>query len=75
VNERESGNMLNEPIAIPRWQRPLADLLTNTVRTDPEKLVFATAGFEAGKKMEFIPWFRLTHERYNLYWQRSNPNG
>jgi uncharacterized protein len=73
INERESGNMLNEPIDVPRWNRPLAELLANTTRTDPQTLRFTTHGFEGGKSVELIPWFRLTHERYNLYWQGRNP--
>ena len=31
---------------------------------------FTPRGFEGGASVELIPWFRLTHERYNLYWQR-----
>jgi len=73
VNERESGNMLNEKIDIPRWNRPLAELPANTKRTSDDELRFITTGFEGGKSVELIPWFRLTHERYNLYWQGRNP--
>ena len=69
VNERESGNMLNEPVDVPRWSRWLAELLTHTSRTDPETLRFTTSGFDGGKEVELIPWFRMAHERYHLYWQ------
>jgi DUF1680 family protein len=69
VNERESGNMLNEPVDVPRWSRWLAELLTHTSRTDAETLRFTTRGFDGGKEVELIPWFRMAHERYNLYWQ------
>jgi len=69
VNERKSGEMLNEPVAIPGWPRPLADLPAHFTRTDPQRLTFLAAGFEGGA-VRFIPWFRVAHERYNLYWQR-----
>jgi DUF1680 family protein len=69
INERESGNMLDDKIDIPRWNRPLAELLANTKRTSDDDLRFTTTGFEGGKSIELIPWFRMTHERYNLYWQ------
>ena len=59
----------NEKIDIPRWTRPLGELLANTKRTSDDELRFTTTGFEGGKSVELIPWFRLTHERYNLYWQ------
>ena len=72
INERESGNMLDEKIDLPQWNRPLADLLANTKRTSDNELRFNTTGFDGGKSVELIPWFRMTHERYNLYWQ-GNP--
>ncbi len=71
VNERQSGEMLDEKIEIPRWTRPLEELLTNTRRVAGDQLRFQTTGFEGGKSVELIPWFRLTHERYNLYWRRE----
>jgi DUF1680 family protein len=72
VNERESGNMLRADVNIPRWTRPLDQLVANTKRTHPDRLEFRTSGFEGGTSVELVPWFRLTHERYNLYW-RAEP--
>ena len=71
VNERESGKMLNAEVAIPRWTKPVGDLVTFTTRTDPANLRFRTTGFEGGASVELIPWFRLTDERYNLYWRKT----
>jgi DUF1680 family protein len=71
VNERESGNMLQADVKIPRWTRPLAELVANTRRTNPDRLEFRTSGFEGGATVDLIPWFRLTHERYNVYWSGS----
>jgi DUF1680 family protein len=71
VNERESGNMLNAEVAIPRWTKPLDELIAHTTRADPSTLKFRTTGFEGGASVELLPWFRLTHERYNLYWRHS----
>ena len=68
VNERESGNMLNADVSIPRWTKPLGELVTHTTRTDPSTLKFRTTGFEGGASVALAPWFRLTSERYNLYW-------
>jgi DUF1680 family protein len=68
VNERESGNMLNDTVQIPRWPRTLPELLAATTRTDAQSLRFIARGFEGGADVELIPWFRMTHERYNLYW-------
>ncbi|MEO8019970.1 MAG: beta-L-arabinofuranosidase domain-containing protein [Pseudomonadota bacterium] len=73
VNERESGQMLNESVPIPRWSRPVTELVTSTVRTDADTLRFNTSGFDGGASIELIPWFRVAHERYNLYWATTNP--
>jgi peptidase E len=43
VNERESGKMLDMPIATPK----LAD----------------------STHIELVPWYRIAHERYTLYWR------
>lgn len=71
VNERESGNMLQADMKMPRWTRPLEELVANTTRTRADRLEFRTTGFEGGASVNLAPWFRLTHERYNLYWYRS----
>jgi len=73
VNERESGNMLNEAVPIPRWNRPLGELVTSTTRNAGDSLSFTTRGFDGGVSVELIPWFRIAHERYNLYWRGRNP--
>jgi DUF1680 family protein len=71
VNERESGNMLQANVNIPRWTKPFADLVANTTRTNADRLEFRTTGFEGGASVTLVPWFRLAHERYNLYWRRD----
>ncbi|MBC8026317.1 MAG: glycoside hydrolase family 127 protein [Steroidobacteraceae bacterium] len=71
INERESGNMLNDAVDIPKWNKSLAELLTATTRTDDQTLAFTARGFEGAISVELIPWFRLTHERYNIYWRAA----
>lgn len=71
VNERESGKMLQSDVQVPRWTRPLGDLPGNTTRTRSGRLEFRVAGFEGGRHVDLLPWFRLTHERYQLYFHRS----
>ncbi|HEU4589281.1 MAG TPA: beta-L-arabinofuranosidase domain-containing protein [Steroidobacteraceae bacterium] len=71
VNERKSGEMLNETVQMPRWPRPLAELPAHFTRTDRERLTFIAAGFDGGP-VQFIPWHRVAHERYNLYWRSAS---
>jgi len=72
VNERESGNMLQADVKVPRWTKPLPELVANTARTSAERLEFRITGFEGITAIDLLPWFRLTHERYNLYWTVQN---
>jgi DUF1680 family protein len=69
INERESGKMLQADVKIPRWTSPAADLAKSTTRTSDDRLEFRATGFADGAHVDLIPWFRLTHERYNLYWR------
>ena len=71
VNERQSGEMLNDTVAIPRWTRPLAELPAALKRDPGDLLAFKAEGFSGGQAVNFAPYFRTTHERYNLYWSRS----
>ena len=71
VNERKSGEMLDETVPIPAWSKPLDALPASLVRTNASRLAFSGAGFDGGQPVEFIPWFRIAHERYNLYWSRK----
>jgi hypothetical protein len=68
VNERKSGEMLNQSVPIPVWRRPLAELPMHFTRSERERLSFRVDGFEGGP-VQFIPWFRVARERYNLYWR------
>jgi DUF1680 family protein len=69
INERKSGEMLQADVKIPRWIKPLDQLVGSTTRTHRDKLEFRASGFENGASVDLVPWFRLTRERYNLYWQ------
>ncbi|MES1263845.1 MAG: hypothetical protein ABUL69_05780 [Peristeroidobacter soli] len=71
INERESGNMLQADVTMPRWTKPLDQLVAHTMRTSTGRLEFRISGFENGATVDLLPWFRLTHERYNLYWPHT----
>jgi DUF1680 family protein len=69
VNERESGSMLKADVEIPVLAGDVATL-TKRIRRDPHApLTFRTAGVGRPRDVELAPWFRLAHERYNLYWK------
>jgi DUF1680 family protein len=69
VNERESGNMLNLPVEVPVLVSDLSTL-PKRIRQDPHAaLTFRTAGVGRPTDVELVPYYRLAHERYNLYWK------
>jgi len=69
VNERESGRMLNADAAVPALAGDVATLVTR-IRRDPRApLTFRTEGIGRPRDVELAPYFRLAHERYNLYWK------
>jgi hypothetical protein len=69
VNERESGTMLNAAVEIPVLAGDVASLTTR-LRQDPrDPLTFRTEGIARPREVELAPYYRLVHERYNLYWK------
>lgn len=69
VNERESGTMLNMPVEVPVLLSGLSTL-PKRIRQDPHApLTFRTAGVGRPTDVELVPYYRLAHERYNLYWK------
>jgi DUF1680 family protein len=68
VNERESGTMLNAAVEIPVLVGDRAKL-PNRIRQDShDPLIFRTSGVGRPRDVELAPFYRLAHERYNLYW-------
>lgn len=68
VNERLSGTMLNDPTPVPAFVGTPAQFIESFERRDG-RLEFLVKGFEGGRSIEFMPYYRLAHERYNLYWK------
>jgi uncharacterized protein len=67
VNERTSGDMLNTPMELPRLDLQVSTLDKRLVRKGGESFAF---GLETQNgQLEVIPYYRIAHERYNLYWQ------
>jgi hypothetical protein len=57
VNERRSGEMLNRPMDVPRL------VLEDVKRKSSRELAFTA------RNIELVPWHRIAHERYSLYWK------
>ena len=69
VNERESGNTLNDAIEVPTLAGDTRTLIRRVRPVRGESLVFETVGLGRPRDVRLAPFFRLAHERYNLYWK------
>jgi uncharacterized protein len=69
VNERESGTMLKADVTIPLLVGDAATLPPRVRQDAHDPLTFRTAGVGRPRDVELAPYYRLAHERYNLYWK------
>jgi DUF1680 family protein len=67
-NERESGTMLNAVIKVPVLVGDPRDLVRHVRAVSNAPLEFETVGLGRPRDVRLAPFFRLAHERYNLYW-------
>jgi uncharacterized protein len=71
VNERTYGDVLQQPMAMPRLAlagRTLEDAVRPLAG---DVLGFKLRAAEPDPEFELIPYHRIAHERYSLYWQVS----
>jgi DUF1680 family protein len=68
VNERQSGTMLNADVAVPMLAGRAAAVVEHAVQDRRDRLTFHTTGTRA-EPIVLAPYYRLAHERYNLYWK------
>jgi uncharacterized protein len=69
VNERTSGDMLNLPLELPRLALSPQTLPEKVPRKMGDQLAFSVKAMQPDRELELIPYYRIAHERYNLYWQ------
>lgn len=67
VNERTSGEMLKLPMELPQLGISASSLDKRVVRNKGDALSFVVEA--QGRRFELIPYYRVAHERYNLYWK------
>jgi DUF1680 family protein len=67
VNERQSGTMLNADTAVPALAGDPTAVAKRVAQDGRDRLIFRTTGTR-GDTVELAPYYRLAHERYNLYW-------
>ena len=68
VNERTIGEPFNDPIEVPVLVGDLATLAAKIKPTD-SPLTFRTDGLGRPEDVTLVPYYRVAHEHYNLYWR------
>jgi DUF1680 family protein len=69
-NERTSGMILDVPIEVPALAGKPETVLQHVQPAGSSgPLTFETVGIGRPRDVTLIPYHRLHHERYNLYWQ------
>jgi len=68
-NERTTGDILNVPVDVPVLQARAAAVLDHIRPVTGAPLTFETVGIGRPRDVTLVPYHRLHHERYNLYWQ------
>ena len=71
VNERKTGEMLDVPLALPTWNID-AKQPSHQLQPAASPLTFVGKGIVGRDSLEFIPYQRIAHERYNLYWRLAS---
>ncbi|MCY2954425.1 MAG: glycoside hydrolase family 127 protein [Planctomycetota bacterium] len=68
VNERTIGSVLNERIDVPTFAGELATI-PEKIKPTGAPLTFKTDGLGRPNDVTLIPYHRLAHQHYNMYWK------
>jgi DUF1680 family protein len=68
VNERTIGEPFNDPIEVPVLVGDLAKMAARIKAADAP-LTFRTDGLGRPADVTLVPYYRIAHEHYNLYWR------
>lgn len=71
VNERTIGSVFNEPIEVPAFAGEPEGIVQKIKPLDAP-LTFKTEGIGHPNDVTLIPYYRMTHQHYNMYWRIEN---
>jgi DUF1680 family protein len=69
VNERTTGNVLNAEVEAPILVGDLQKMVSQIKPSAGSAFEFHTVGIGHPQDVSLIPYYRIAHERYNLYWK------
>ncbi len=68
INERTIGTVFNEPIEVPEFVGTLEEI-PSKIKPVGEPLTFRTDGIGKPVDVTLIPYYKLAHQHYNIYWK------
>ena len=71
VNERTIGSVLNDPITVPTFSGELAGI-PKQIKPSGEPLTFKTDAVGRPEDVKLVPYYKMAHEHYNMYWKIQN---
>lgn len=75
VNERTYGDVLNEKVEVPVLAGDAREVVARVRPSASAPLTFRTDGVGRPRDVTLIPYYRVAHERYNLYWKLVGREG
>ena len=69
VNERTYGDVLNDDVNVPVLIGDTQEVVSHIKPSTGSPLTFHTTGIGRPEDVSLIPYYRIAHERYNLYWK------
>ena len=71
VNERTTGDVLNAEVEVPKLRGGVAEILGSMSQASDGSLSFQTTQIGQPNDITLIPYFRVAHERYSIYWETT----
>ncbi|HSE25405.1 MAG TPA: DUF4986 domain-containing protein, partial [Pyrinomonadaceae bacterium] len=69
VNERTIGDVLKDSVEVPQFAGDADQLVARVKRLPGPTLTFRTEGIGKPHDVTLIPYYRIAHERYTIYWE------
>ena len=69
INERTIGDVLKDEVTVPRLRGDVEKVLQQVKRSTDSSLAFRTEKIGDPFDVDLIPYFRMAHERYSMYWR------
>jgi DUF1680 family protein len=73
VNERTYGDVLNDVVEVPVLIGDAQEIVKRIKPSTGSALTFQTMGIGHPRDVSLSPYYRIAHERYNLYWKLVKP--